>query len=236
MTMLRHYCPRGVLSAGLAGLLAAVLMMAAQPAGAVKNFGAAARTSAAAARSATHVYLLRGIFNVSVGLDDLAAKLVKLGIPASVYGHGDADEVAAEAVRDYESGKVRSVILIGHSLGAGAVLALARDLDMAGVPVSLLISLDPVFHDSVTANVRRAINYYVPGTGVAIDRDAGFRGDLKNIDVGDEPGMGHMAVQSAETMHKRMIDSVQAVVGNGAPPATKIAPAPLKHAGANVSP
>ena len=38
-----------------------------------------------AASAAAHVYLLRGIFNVSVGLDALAAKLGRIGIAASVY-------------------------------------------------------------------------------------------------------------------------------------------------------
>ena len=234
MPMLRRCRSGAGLPAALGLALIASAIVTVPPAWGAKSLAAA--RSAAAAKSVTHVYLLRGIFNVSVGLDDLASKLEKLGIPASVHGHGDADEVAAEATRDYRNGKVRSIVLIGHSLGAGAAMALARELEMAGVPVSLLIALDPVFHDTVTANVRRAVNYYVPGIGVAIDRDAGFRGDLKNIDVGDEPGMGHMAVQSAQSMHKRMIDSVLAASGGGAPPAMKNAPAQPKHAGAKISP
>lgn len=189
-----------------------------------------------AAKDGAHVYLLRGIFNVSVGLDDLAAKLEKLGIPASVYGHGEADEVVATATRDYRSGGLSTIVLIGHSLGAGAAMTVAHELDGAGVPVSLLISLDPVFPNTVAANVRRAVNYYVPGTGVEVGREAGFRGDLKNIDVGNEPDMGHMAVQAAESMHKRMIDMVRAAVRGEGLPGKRNAPAPLKHAGARTVP
>jgi pimeloyl-ACP methyl ester carboxylesterase len=189
-----------------------------------------------AVKGGAHVYLLRGIFNVSVGLDDFAAKLEKLGIPASVYGHTDADEVVAAATRDYRSGELRTIVLIGHSLGAGAAMAVAHELDAAGVPVSLLISLDPVFQNTVAANVRRAVNYYVPGTGVVVGREAGFRGDLKNIDVGNEPDMGHMAVQAAEPMHKRMIDTVRAAIRGEGPPDKRNAPALLKHAGARTHP
>ena len=186
--------------------------------------------------SGAHVYLLRGIFDVSVGLDELATKLERMGIPASVYGHADEGNVAAEASRDYKSGKVRSIILIGHSLGAGAVLQVARDLNESKIPVTLLIALDPVSANTVSANVRRAINYYVSGSGVAVDREPGFRGELKNIDVGGEPGMGHMAVQSAESMHKRMIDTVRAAVGGVAPPTKKRCPgAPKARRGTSQS-
>ena len=72
-------------------------------------------------------------------------------------------------------------------------------------------------------------------SGVAVDRDPGFRGELKNIDVGSEPGMGHMAVQSAESMHKRMINYVRAAAG-GAPAVKSKTPASEKHAGAQANP
>lgn len=188
-----------------------------------------------AARSGPHVYLLRGIFDVSVGLDELAAKFGRMGITASVYGHADEGNVAAEAMRDYKSGKVRSIILIGHSLGAGAVLQVARDLKEANIPVTLLIALDPVSANTVPPNVRRAINYYVSGSGVTVDREPGFRGELKNIDVSGEPGMNHMAVQATETMHRRMIGYVRAAVG-GTPAAKSKTPVAEKHAGVQAIP
>jgi hypothetical protein len=188
-----------------------------------------------AARGGPHVYLLRGIFNVSVGLDELATKLERMGIAASVYGHADEGSVAAEATRGYKNGRVRSIILIGHSLGAGAVLQVARDLNEANIPVTLLIALDPVSANTVPANVRRAINYYVPVSGVAVGREPGFRGELKNIDVGGEPGMGHMSVQSAESMHKRMINYVRAAAGGAAVVKSKTRAAE-RHAGAQANP
>jgi len=50
-----------------------------------------ALSATAQARSglSAHVYLLRGIFNVSVGLDALAAKLSQVGIATTVYGHDE---------------------------------------------------------------------------------------------------------------------------------------------------
>src|SRR5258708_36703593 len=83
-----------------------------------------------------------------------------MGVATSIYGHGEAGAVASEAIRDYKSGRVRSIILIGHSLGGGAVLSIAEQLKYAGVPVTLLISLESVSSGPVASNVRRAVNFY----------------------------------------------------------------------------
>jgi hypothetical protein len=172
----------------------------------------------ARAAGGAHVYLLRGIFDVSVGLDALAGKLGRIGIAASVYGHGDGGSVASEAIADYRSGRVRSIILIGHSLGAGAVVNVAHELDEAGVPVALLIALDPVASFSVPPNVRRAVDYYISGSGEPLAAEPGFRGQLNNLDVAGEPGMDHMAVQATDRMHARMLGYVRAAAGGAAAP------------------
>ena len=161
----------------------------------------------------SHAYLLRGIFNVSVGLDALAQKLNRLGIRSTVYGHGESGSVAAEAIRDYRGHKVSSIILIGHSLGAGGVVSVAEQLNMAGVPVSLLISLDPAFNLAVPANVRRAVNFYISGSGLPMAAGPGFRGSLQNINLSGVPGMDHMAIQATAAMHRRMIGYVAGSAG-----------------------
>ena len=164
--------------------------------------------AAAAPHGRTHAYLVRGIFNVSVGLDALAGKLARMGIAASVYGHGEAGAVASEVIRDYRSGRVRSVILIGHSLGGGAVLDIAEQLRNAGVPVALLISLESSSSGPVASNVRRAVNFYISGSGVPVRPAAGFHGSLRNIDVGRIRGLDHMTIQSMPAMHSRMMGYV----------------------------
>jgi hypothetical protein len=169
--------------------------------------------AAAAGRGGTHVYLLRGIFNVSVGLDALAGKLARLGVATSVYGHGEWRSVASEAIRDYKGGRVRSIILIGHSLGGGAVLDVAEQLKNAGVPVALLISLDTGSSGPVASNVRRAVNFYISGSGVPVRPGPGFRGSLQNIDLQGVRGMDHMAIQSMPSMHSRMIGYVSGARG-----------------------
>lgn len=164
----------------------------------------------AAAASSTHVYLVRGVFNVSVGLDELAAKLNKRGVPASVYGPMSAGSVASDAISGYKSGKVRNIVLIGHSLGGGTVFSVAESLKDAKIPVALMIVLDAA-GGPAPANVRRVINYYVGGGTVTAG--PGFRGSLQNIDVSKIPGMDHMAIQSTSSMHQKMIGNIGAAGG-----------------------
>jgi len=48
-------------------------------------------------------------------------------------------------------------MIIGHSLGGGAAAEMAAELDRSGVPVELLLMLDPVGWSEVPANVRRPV-------------------------------------------------------------------------------
>ncbi len=151
------------------------------------------------AQSGTHVYMLRGFMNVfSMGLDSLAQKLEEGGIRTSVANHFAWSSYAQDAIGKYKSGKVRSIIIIGHSLGGGAALSMAEQLREAKVPVSLVITLDPVGTPQAPANVRRLINLYVSnGMGSKVERSSKFRGSLVNSDQKDKPDIGHVSITTA---------------------------------------
>jgi len=167
------------------------------------------------ARASGHVYLLRGIFNVSVGLDALAGKLAHQGVAATVYGHGEASTVATLAAQQYHSGTARPIVLIGYSLGAGAAVAVAQQLNGSGIPVALLVLLDPVSSEAVPPNVGRAVNLYVSGgQGTQVGAAAGFRGRLNNLDF-KSAGMDHMSIQAADSIHRQIIGYVHAAAGGG---------------------
>src|SRR5258708_13850073 len=100
----------------------------------------ATEPAAAAHRGGAHAYLVRGIFNVSVGLDALAAKLARMGVATSVYGHGEAGAGASAAIRGFKSGRVRSIILIGHSLRGGAGPSIARQPKYSGLSAPPFVS------------------------------------------------------------------------------------------------
>lgn len=157
------------------------------------------RTKTSGGGGGTHVFLLRGIFNVSVGLDALAQKLTRRGIRATVYGHGESGTVAAQAAAEYRAGRSR-IILVGHSLGAGGAVMAADTLNQAGVPVALLVSLDPVASLQVPGNVRRAVNYYTT-SGVPMS-GAG------NVNMAGVAGIDHMSIQSLDMMHQRILGAI----------------------------
>ena len=90
----------------------------------------------AAPREGVRVFLMRGIFDVSTGLDDLAAKLRRRGISASVTSHTAASQVASDALHAYESRPGTKIVLIGHSLGANASIHVAQSLQEIGTVIA----------------------------------------------------------------------------------------------------
>ena len=92
-----------------------------------------------------HVYLLRGVLNIfSLGLDDIAARLRQQGIHATVENYLSWESLADEAAAEYRSGRVRTIILVGHSSGATVLPNMAARLDQLGAPVTLAIGLPVV--------------------------------------------------------------------------------------------
>ena len=90
-----------------------------------------------------HVYLFRGLADVfSTGMDTLAVELNKQGVYATSHSHTDWKTIADKAAADYKGKKESPIILIGHSLGADAVMEMADYLGDKGVPVALVVPFD----------------------------------------------------------------------------------------------
>ena len=85
------------------------------------------------ARAESHqVVLLRGIFNVfSLGLDDLAVQLKRDGIRAIVKHHSGWRRIARRIIAEAGKGRRTKLIIVGHSLGANAALAMTAKLQIA---------------------------------------------------------------------------------------------------------
>jgi len=193
---------------------------------------AAASLGAANAASTTHVYLLRGVLNIfSLGLDDIAAKLDSQGIPNTVANFVSWSSLADEAAAAYRAGRIKTVILVGHSSGATALPDMINKLGQLGVPVKLAIGLDSVFKTKlVGGNAERYINFYIAsGAGEPVRREDGFRGKLENVDVQSVPGVGHVTIEKNQVMQQKVIGAIDAVVFGGkgrtaAPPTRMAAP------------
>jgi len=170
---------------------------------------------AAPVRPHQRVYLLRGFLNVfSLGMDQLAAELRQRGVEAVVGNHSLSDAYASEAAADCKAGRINSIAIVGHSLGAGAGVEMADELGQAGVRVGLVVTVDPVSRTSVPANVRTLENFYVSGgVGQTVARSSGFRGSLQNIDMRAEPGEGHVALAGSARVHRAVLGLVRAAAG-----------------------
>jgi hypothetical protein len=147
--------------------------------------------------SRPHVYLMRGLLNIfSLGMDQLAAQIERHGIDASVYNHTYADVIVARIVQMYRGGDHGPYMLVGHSLGADAVMGMAQELNAQGVPVALAIPVDGTGSALAPRNVACVINltqrkyaYMRPG--------AGFHGVLENVDFSGDPGIDHLTIDKS---------------------------------------
>ena len=160
------------------------------------------------------VYMLRGVLNIfSLGLDGIASQLEAQGIPVEVTNYVGWSAVADEAAADYRSGKVRTVILVGHSSGATVLPDMVERLNQLGVPVKLVIGLDSVFRTSLSGRVGRYVNYYIGnGNGEPVARAKGMHGELDNVNVQNVPGVGHITIEKNQIMQRRVIADIDGVV------------------------
>ena len=158
--------------------------------------------------SRPHVYLMRGLLNIfSLGMDQLAAQIASHGIAASVYNHTLADAVVGEIVQKYRSGDHGPYILVGHSLGADAVMQMAQQLNARGVPVALVVPFDGTASYLAPTNVACVLNvtqrqyaYMRPGLG--------FHGKLQNVDVSADTSIDHFTIDKSPRLQAVALNSV----------------------------
>jgi len=186
-------------------------------------------SSPGVAKSRAHVYLFRGLADVfSTGMDTLTDEINNRGVYATSHSHNDWKSIADRAAADYKSGKEGPIILVGHSLGADAVMEMSDYLGDKGVPVALVVPFDGTQSFPAPANVARVINftqrdyaYMRPGLG--------FRGSLSNIDLSSDHSIDHLNIDKSPRLHAQVITEVLAVVG-GRHPTTPAAPKPASIA------
>ena len=210
----------------LHAIVIALLLLGAGPASAAPNSVSAASTA--------HVYLLRGVLNIfSLGLDDIAAQLRARGIPVTVANFASWSSLADEAALAYKSGRIKTIILVGHSSGATALPDMVAKRDQLGAPVTLAIGLDSVFRTKLSGRVGRYVNFYIAnGNGEPVARTAQLQGKLENINVQNVPGVGHMSIEKNQIMQGKVISEIDAVVFGRSVPASRIQK-PRQHGAAS---
>lgn len=175
-------------------------------------------TTGVSPASSAHVYLLRGVLNIfSFGLDGIAEKLRAQGIPVTVANFASWSSLANEAAAEYRSGRIKTIVLVGHSSGATALPDMVARLNELGTPVKLAIGLDSVFRTSLNGRVGKYINFYIAnGAGMPVAKGNGFQGSLENVNVENVPGVGHITIEKNQIMQQKVIGAIDAVVFNHA--------------------
>jgi pimeloyl-ACP methyl ester carboxylesterase len=179
--------------------------------------------------AAGHIYLLRGFADVfSAGIDEMGARLARSGYRATVHSYTEASALADQAVREQKTGR-GPIILIGHSFGAEAAVAMAEQMKAQGASVALIVSFGPTVGLAVPSNVAQAVNYYqgeVPFT-----RGPGFRGRLTNVNLDKKDGVNHFNIEKIDSIQRRVIARVRAIASpwrhrpmNASPSGRKIPP------------
>ena len=201
---------------------AAVGMLAA---GMIFAFGA----SPSMAEPRAHVYLLRGLLNVfSLGMDTLAEELNRRGIYATVDNHTAWQSLADQAAARYKAGTEGPIIIIGHSLGADAVMEMSAYLGQRGVPVALAVPFDGTQSFAASSNIQHLLNL-TQRSYAYMRRGAGFKGTLVNFDVSSDPSIDHLNIDKSPRLHAKVIGEVLSVVGSrkGVPGTTVPHPTPV---------
>jgi hypothetical protein len=158
--------------------------------------------------SRPHVYLMRGLLNIfSLGMDQLASEIQSHGIEASVYNHTLADSVVAGIVAKYRAGDHGPYILVGHSLGADAVMTMAQSLNAQGVPVALVVPFDGTGSYAAPKNVACVLNL-TQRVYAYMRAGSGFRGKLQNVDVSSDPGIDHFTIDKSPRLQAMALNTV----------------------------
>jgi hypothetical protein len=179
-----------------------------------------------------HVFLIRGVLNIfSLGMDQMEYQLKQQGITASVHNHIFWASIADEAAAEYKSGRINTIILVGHSSGATVLPDIVARLDQQGVPVKLAVGLDSVFHTSLTGRVGRYVNYYVGnGAGTRVQEARCFSGKLENVDVEAVPGISHLTIDKNTLIQQKVIAEIDAAVRSGPGPVRAVRKPPVAGA------
>lgn len=160
-----------------------------------------------------HVYLIRGLIGevFSRGLDTLAEKINRHGVPASVHSSYSTGALAEEIIQNYRR-EPGPVILIGHSTGGDAAISIAQEMKKANVPVGIIFGFDPTpIAGQVPDNVELFINLFQktnPIGGGVVKSGSGFRGRLINVDLREHGEIIHITLDKSSKIHDVVVDEI----------------------------
>jgi hypothetical protein len=157
------------------------------------------------------VYLLRGLANIfSTGLDEIGRKLRVAGVDAHVDSFMAWRSALNKIVANRRKFGPSPVILVGHSLGANAIISLAQELEKRGIRVDYMASFAATSPSPLPANITRVVNFYFSSHswGAALTKGKGFRGRLDNRDLSGDQHVNHFNVEKQGPLQDEVVNGI----------------------------
>lgn len=167
--------------------------------------------------------MLGGLGLFSTGMKVLRDSVdTQYHIPASSDMWYNAGNVSRKIITYYQQHPgSRPIILVGHSLGANEQIKVARNLDKAGIPVDLLVTVDAVSQTRVPGNVKHVMNFYKHGyvpmlSGLRVVAINPAQTKVENIDVTALKGVqvNHFTIDKDPAVQAMIMAEVKKVVSH----------------------
>jgi LysM domain len=160
-------------------------------------------------------YLFRGLIGmIDWGMDQLAERINRSGVAASINSQLIWRSVADQAIADYRRDP-KPIAVIGHSIGGDSAVKFAETLGAAHIPVSLLVTYDPTRSaDRVPANVERYINLYQSSNilgGGDLEPGRGFHGHYASFNLKDRPEIIHVNLDKFDRIQEQVAAKIRAL-------------------------
>jgi len=164
---------------------------------------------------AEEVYMIRGFLNVfSDGMNQMTSQLKRRGIRAKAMSAGSWESQTSDIIARAKRKQVSfPIIVAGHSLGGVDAVRFANKLGRAGVPVALVIGLDPGFPQptAFTKGAKQVVNYVLPG-GKRYRKGLGFKGTIRHINVA-KYGTDHVGIDKNRQIQSLVISRIRKAAG-----------------------
>ena len=196
-------------------LFACLLRLSFDPAAAAPGAAATSPPAAAQPAPAPHLraYLFRGALGpiFSRGMDHLAERIEKAGIPADVNEFAMCNLIAESAIREYRKDPAL-IVLIGHSMGGYCVLQFSQMLQAQGISVSLAVMIEPPqISPPVPLNIERCINIFLSKDllgGSHIKPAQGYQGHFASFDLSQHDEVFHVTIDKMDDVHAQLITKI----------------------------
>jgi hypothetical protein len=177
----------------------------------------APRTAPRVSVADTQIYLIRGLLGVfSTGMDELASQFRAQGYnQATLWMWDNVDGIVNDIVAGNQRGDTAHLVVIGHSLGANAVIQVADRLARQNIPVDLAVTFDFTEDFAIPGNIAHFVNIYQNnGFGRPAIKPPGFRGDFRNVNVSDQTQIDHVTIDNAPQLQAYVRDQVYKLTQN----------------------